>query len=128
MKLRIRGDSVRVRLKRSEVEQLAAGDSIIAITHFPDAEFSYRLDVVGGSTITASFSSGTLALGLPVDIVKNWAGGDDVSIHAELPLADGCLSVLVEKDFACLTPGDHRDYEDDADTFPHPAADSGGRC
>jgi len=43
MKLRIRGDSVRVRLKRSEVEQLAAGDSIIAITHFPDAEFKIFL-------------------------------------------------------------------------------------
>jgi hypothetical protein len=128
MKLRIRDDSVRLRLKRSEVEGLAAGGSIVATTHFPDSQFSYRLDAVDRSDIAADFANGTLAIGLPADVVAGWANGDDVSIHAELPLADGSLSILVEKDFACLAPGDHREHEDDADTFPHPAAESGGGC
>ncbi len=35
MKLRIRGDSIRLRRKRGEVAQVAAGKSIAEETHFP---------------------------------------------------------------------------------------------
>ncbi len=35
MKLRNRGDSIRLRLKRGEVAQVAAGKSIVEETHFP---------------------------------------------------------------------------------------------
>jgi hypothetical protein len=45
MKLRIRGDNMRLRLKRGEVDQLAAGISIVEATHFPNAVLTYRLDV-----------------------------------------------------------------------------------
>ena len=45
MKLRIRGDSIRLRLKRGEVDQITAGSSIVEETHFPNSVFSYRLDV-----------------------------------------------------------------------------------
>jgi hypothetical protein len=128
MKLRIRGDSLRLRLKRSEVEQLAAGNSVVETTRFPGAEFCYRLDVVDGDVCAASFDAGTLTVQLPSDAVRNWASGNEVSIHAEQSLARNTLSILVEKDFACLAPGDHREHEDDADTFPHPDAGSGNGC
>jgi len=45
MKLRIRGDSIRLRLKQGEVAQFAAGESIVEETHFPGAVLTYRLDV-----------------------------------------------------------------------------------
>jgi len=35
---------------------------------------------------------------------------------------------LRTKNFSCLAPGHHRPDEDDADTYPHPEAESGGGC
>ncbi len=127
MKIRIRGNSVRLRLKRGEVDQLAAGTSIVEETHFPDAVLTYRLDVSDNSSISATFNNGSLAVNLPLSRVLVWASTDEVSLFAEqeLPGSDS-LSLLVEKDFKCLEPGHHRDCEDDEDTFPHPGAQSTG--
>jgi len=127
MKLRIRGDSIRLRLKRGEVDQLAAGTSIVEETHFPGAILTYRLDVSENGSIAATFDNGSLAVSLPNPIVLAWANTDEVSLHAEQELSGtSCLSLLIEKDFKCLEPGHHRDCEDDEDTFPHPSGQSTG--
>ncbi len=56
-----------------------------------------------------------------------WAESDQVSMIAEQALGDsGALTLLVEKDFNCLSPGHHRPDEDNDDTYPHPEAASGG--
>jgi hypothetical protein len=125
MKLRIRGDSIRLRLKRGEVEQIATGASIVEETHFPDAVLTFRLDVSENHEAAASFNSGSLVVSLPKSKVLDWAGTDEVSLVAEQKLSGaGSLSLLIEKDFSCLEPGHHRDCEDDADTFPHPRAEA----
>ena len=127
MKIRIRGDSVRMRLKRGEVNQLAAGTSIVQQTHFPGAVLTYRLDVSENSGISATFDNGSLVISLPKSKVLDWASTDEVSLHAEQELpGTSSLSLLIEKDFKCLEPGHHRDCEDDEDTFPHPGAQSTG--
>jgi len=127
MKLRIRGDSVRFRLKRAEVGQIAAGTSIVEETHFPDSVLTYRLDVSGDSDISASLDKASLVVSLPKSMVSDWAATDEVSLSAEQKLSGtGSLSLLIEKDFSCLGPGHHRDCEDDEDTFPHPSAQSNG--
>ena len=127
MKLRICGDSVRLRLKRGEVDQLAAGTSIVQQTHFPGAVLTYRLDVSENSGISATFDNGSLVISLPKSKVLDWASTDEVSLFAEQELSGSdSLSVLIEKDFKCLEPGHHRDCEDDEDTFPHPRAQSTG--
>ncbi len=127
MKLRIRGDSMRLRLKRSEVDRLAAGISIVEETHFPGAVLTYRLDVSENSGFSAAFDNGTLSLALPKSKVLHWASTDEVSLFAEQKVSgSGSLSLLIEKDFKCLEPGHHRDCADDEDTFPHPAAQSTG--
>ena len=127
MKLRIRGDTLRLRLKRGEVDQLAAGTSIVEETHFPDALLTYRLDMSESTDISATFADGSLVVTLPKSKVLDWAGTDEVSLHAEQKLSgSGSLSLLIEKDFSCLEPGHHREGEDDTDTFPHPNAHAGG--
>ena len=127
MKLRFRGDSIRLRLKRGEVDQLAAGTGIVEETHFPGAVLTYRLDVSENSSISVSFDNGNLVVSLPKSRVLDWASTDEVSLYAEQELSgSGSLSLLVEKDFKCLEPGHHRDCEDDEDTFPHPRAQSTG--
>ena len=123
MKLRIRGDTLRLRLKRGEVEQLAAGIDIVEKTHFPDSVLTYRLDLSDNNDLSAKFDHGSLVVSLPKSKVAAWASSGDVSLHALQECANkGALSILIEKDFSCLEPGHHRDCEDDVDTFPHPSS------
>lgn len=127
MKLRIRGDSIRLRLKRGEVDQIAAGTSIVEETHFPGSLLTYRLDACENRDISASFDNGSLVVSLPIAKAVSWAGSDEVSLHAEQQLSGtGSLVVLIEKDFSCLEPGHHRDCKDDEDTFSHPSTQSTG--
>jgi len=129
MKLRIRGNSIRLRLKRGEVEQIAEGKSIVEETHFPTSVLTYRVDVSENDDIAAAYEDGNIMLGLPAAKVADWVNSDEVSLMATQVLAGGAnLTLLVEKDFACLDPGHGRDHEDDADTYPHPSAASGGTC
>ena len=123
MKLRIRGNFIRLRLKRGEVDQIAAGASIVEETHFPNAVLTIRLDVSDNDDASASFNNGALIVSFPKSRVLDWAGTDEVSLVAEQKLSgEDSLSLLIEKDFSCLEPGHHRACEDDADTFPHPRA------
>jgi hypothetical protein len=123
MKLRIRGNSVRLRLKRGEVDQIAAGTNLVEETHFPDAVFTTRLEASDDRSISASFENGNLVIGLPKTRISEWANTDEVSLFDEQKLSGGnFLSLLIEKDFSCLEPGHHRECDDDADTFPHPSA------
>ena len=129
MKLRIRGNTIRVRLKQSEVKTLATGRSLVEETRFPESVLQYRLDTNEEGDFSAEFQEGTLAIRLPSDAVAQWAASDQVSLLTEQQVGTSdVLSLLVEKDFACLSPGDHRHDEDDEDTYPHPAADSGLGC
>ncbi|NOR36414.1 MAG: hypothetical protein GQ577_06665, partial [Woeseiaceae bacterium] len=126
MKLRIRENSVRLRLKRSEVDQIASGKSIVEETHFPDSVLTYRLDVSDDGRFSTSFNEGNLAIRVPLSELAQWAETDQVSMVAEQALANsGTLSLLIEKDFSCLAPGHHRPDEDDVDTYPHPESASG---
>ena len=123
MKLRICGDSIRLRLKISEVERIAAGESLVEVTHLPDSVLTYCLEVSENGGMTATFSDGKLVVTLPKADAEAWANTSEVSLLSEQPLADaGTLSLLVEKDFECLEPGHHRDCRDDEDTYPHPSA------
>ena len=123
MKLRIRGDSIRMRLKIGEVERIGAGERIAETTHFPGSDLTYSLEVADIAEMESRFSDGNLVVRLPRKAAEEWAGSDTVSLVSELSLADaGTLSVLIEKDFECLAPGHHRDCLDDEDTYPHPGA------
>jgi hypothetical protein len=122
MKLRIRGDSVRLRLTRGEVARLGAGGRVEEATRFgpgPEDRLAYSLETseeAGG--IRAAYSAGLVRLVLPGSLAREWAGSEQVSLEAEQPLGGGeSLRVLVEKDFACLTK---RGGAEDADTYPHP--------
>lgn len=123
MKLRIRGNSVRLRLKRGEVDRLAAGIKLIEETEFPESAFGYSLELSDNEDMVASFENGRIEISMPREIMPEWAETDLVSLYSEQKLSDdGSLEILVEKDFSCLEPGHHRNCEDDKDTYPHPSA------
>jgi len=129
MKLRIRGDSIRLRLKRSEVAQLAEGKSIVEETHFPGSVLTYRLDLSANDAIDVIYEHNEIVISVPASKVAHWANTEEVSLIVPDTLPEGAnLNLLIEKDFACLDPGHGRDHEDDVDTYPHPSAASGGSC
>jgi hypothetical protein len=120
MKIRILDDNVRLRLARSEVECIASGRAVEASTRFPGGgRFRYALEV-GGGEMTAAFRVGSLVISVPPATAQHWAATDsEVSIRGSLPLDDGALGILIEKDFECLEP---RPGEDAKDRFPNPNA------
>ena len=125
MKLRIKDNSVRLRLARSEVDTLRERGEVVARTGFPGGRtLQYRVDSSPASVSPAAlFSDNTLTIRWPEAEVLQWAKTEQISLSGEQTLDDGDkLSILVEKDFACLTP---REGEDESDRFPHPQAGSG---
>lgn len=124
MKLRIRGDSVRLRLTRGELDRLAADDVVTDACHFAAARLEYR--VVRDRTATApaaDFIDQAIQVRLPLAQVDHWIHTEtEVSIEGSQSRPDGAgpLRILVEKDFACLQP---RTGEDESDMFPHPGGE-----
>ncbi len=122
MKLRIRDNSVRLRLMRGEVETLQKDGLVSASTNFPASRaFRYVVESSPASVTPAAFlSDNVLTVRLPESTVLAWATTEQVSIAGEQSLGDGDkLSILVEKDFTCLAP---REGEDESDMFPNPNA------
>jgi len=118
-----------LRLKRSEVARVAAGETLCDTTQFPTNRFSYRLHATEGADFAAEYADGTMTIRLPQGAATAWANGDEVSLYAEQDTGGSePLALLVEKDFECLSPGHHRAGEDDEDTYPHPEAATGRGC
>lgn len=122
MKLRLQSNSIRFRLKRSEVEQLATTHRIeeaIVTGSGPGNTFRYVLEASQEvAAPQAQLEPYGVRVQLPVEAVTRWASGPDVGIEADVPAGDQQLRILIEKDFACLTASE----EENTDTFPHPLA------
>lgn len=120
MKIRIRDNSIRLRLERSEVDLIRDMGVVSSHTGFPGGRrFTYSVESSpAGVSPAAHFSDNTVTVRLPETIVLAWATTEQVSIHGEQVLDDGeKLQILVEKDFACLAP---REGENESDMFEHP--------
>lgn len=123
MKLRIRGDSLRLRLSQAEIARLRETGAVEDRIHFGDRSLDYalvRADVVAPG---ARFDGDRIEVAIPDGVARAWADSEQVGIEAEQALASGTLRLLIEKDFKCLAP---RAGEDDGDAFPNPGAESGG--
>ncbi len=98
MKLRIRANSVRLRLSDDEVVRIGRGDSIVEQTRFSGGVFAYRLEI-GGDEISARFTSGFgIEIKLPEQQAIGWATSSAVSLHGAIEVDGETLSVLIEKD------------------------------
>ncbi len=125
MKLRIRDNSLRLRLTQTEVRALRADGRVTATTAFPGStslEYSVRCDDEAAE-LTATLHDGRITVRLPAAMAHEWADSDRVSLRGDRAIGNGqSLSLLVEKDFACLAP---REGEDESDMYPHPQAGTG---
>jgi len=127
MKIRIKGNSLRLRVSRSELARLLAGDCVEETVHFApeaSASFTYALQPeTSAKSSTVQYTDGRVSVLLSADQVYVWGATDQVGIADEVSLGPlGSLALLIEKDFACLDRSD----EDNQDTFAHPHA--GATC
>lgn len=122
MKLRIRGNSLRVRLQQSEVGKFLEEGRITEIIKFGEAEaLHYSLEVRDGlSKIGAEYKDHEILILVPLETARNWASGDTIEMNFDKPLPSGdILRILVEKDFQCLKPRSVW-KEDESDAYPNP--------
>lgn len=123
MKLRIRGNSLRLRLTQREVRTLVSHGEVAERIEFGIGNaLDYRLGMSETATeCHAVLGDNCIVVFVPASVATRWADSDDVSIEAAQGLSGNkALKILIEKDFACLT---ERPGEDDSDAFPHPDGD-----
>ncbi|MDB4946095.1 MAG: hypothetical protein JWP97_5629 [Labilithrix sp.] len=129
MKLRTRNGSIRLRLTQAEVATLASNGTVEEQVFLgPAAALTYRL--VASETaqaVGARLEDARITVEVPGARVRAWAASpSEVGIEGEQPIVGhDPLVILVEKDFACLSP---RAPGEDEGAFPHPAAGTGARC
>jgi hypothetical protein len=123
MKLRIRGNSIRLRLTQSEVAQFIETGKVEERVEFaPNTPIlRYRLETApDGNDLRAIFEENCLRVLVTQRAAEKWASSEQVGIKAAQILDnERSLRILIEKDFACLTA---RESEDETDAFPHPMA------
>jgi Family of unknown function (DUF7009) len=126
VKLRIRGNSIRLRLSQSEVAQLAQNGRVNDSTRFsaaPEGRLSYTLESSPSAPEVfagLSLSRGEIRITIPQSQTQEWANSELVGLQHTQPIdGDETLSILIEKDFQCLTP---RPGEDQSDNFQNPLA------
>lgn len=127
MKIRIKGNSLRLRLLRSEVARFFAGDCLEETIHFAQeasAKFTYALQREPAVNLpTVRYTGSRVAILIPADQANTWGSSDQVGLAESISLGEfGSLTLLIEKDFACLD----RSEEDNKDTFANPNA--GEQC
>ncbi|MEZ5307924.1 MAG: hypothetical protein R2684_12335 [Pyrinomonadaceae bacterium] len=118
MKLRIRGNTIRLRLLKSEVGQLQADGAVREETGFGSgSRFAYSIRSADVPDVTASFENGEIIIGVPFELVAAWAESEEVGIAGSQETPGGNLEILIEKDFVCLT---RKDDPDNLDAWPNP--------
>lgn len=119
MKIRIKGNSIRYRLTKTEIANFGKNGYLEERTIFPgNAFFRYRLEINNEiENMSASFLENTITVFVPEKIAREWTATEVVGYNYTIPLENGAaLSMLIEKDFVCL---DHT-FEDQSDNYPNP--------
>ena len=119
MKLRILGNSLRLRLTQTEIETLKSEHQVSGKTNFSSSEFIYSLIINDREEdVSAEFENGHLKVKLSKTIAADWIESEQVDIRNA---DESSIKILIEKDFQCLH---NRTGEDESDNFPNPLAES----
>lgn len=119
MKIRIKGNTIRLRLTKSEVDYFSINHILEEQTEFPEHIFRYVLRAANQKEISASFDNNTIIISLPMAEALKWTRTQLVSCTGEINLSNNKkLFILIEKDFKCLDES----IEDQSDNYENPLA------
>jgi hypothetical protein len=120
MKIRIKGNSLRLRLSRTEVDKLATEGRIEEQTEFNGGIFRYVLQAKKDThLLDAELEGNTITMYIGAELPSLWANNEQVGYSKTIVLQNGNqLSLLLEKDFKCI---DSDSGEDQSDNYEHPS-------
>jgi hypothetical protein len=120
MKIRIKGNTLRFRLTRSEVTTVARNGYLCEKTEFNGSTFYYAVKTLDDAkNLTADFNLDTITLYISTPEAQRWESTEQVGFEYNMKLENGShLFLLLEKDFVCMDAS----TEDQSDNYPNPAA------
>jgi hypothetical protein len=127
MKLRMKGNSLRFRLQRSDVAKLFESSDVSEVLNVGPTDqdtFCYRLRVHAGDTAELRFAASELLVCVPATWAKELATTEKVGFVAEVNTSpESSVHLTVEKDFQCLI---ERPEDKNSDPYPNPEASACG--
>jgi len=121
MKLRIRGNSIRLRLSQQNMKVFGEEGRVENSIQFgstTDGKLIYALETADVKKLKCEFKDNTLTIFVPKDLAKVWIESQLVGLeHLDSTTENDQVRILVEKDFKCMHV---RINEDESDSYPHP--------
>ena len=120
VKIRIKGNSIRYRLTKSEVETFSKNGYFKDTTNFGNTTFTYALKAKEDvDTLEAQFQANIITLFLEKSESESWFESNQIGFSHTVKRVDGSeLSLLLEKDFVCMD----ETVEDQSDNYVNPKA------
>lgn len=115
MKIRIKGNSLRYRLTKSDMYRLTQDGYLEDKTDFGKREFIYAIQKTTEDNLSAFFNDNVICLQVPTKMINELANTDRAGFEDKT----GSLHLMVEKDFTCLD----NVSEDQSDNYPNPLAE-----
>ena len=127
MKLRCTHNSIRIRIRKSEIALLQEKQIIEEGIRFPTGVlFKFALTINKEiDAVTAKLENSQLIVSIPTTAANNWINTNTVGIETAIQVPENeQLHLLIEKDFPCLD----REEEDKSDTFWELAPETPDAC
>lgn len=115
MKLRFDKNSLRLRVKKSDLEKLEKDQVICEVIKFTQGALEYKLSVSEKASEVSAFIKNTFVeVVIPSVIAENWINSNDVGIYHTIKIeTDTSLDIIIEKDFPCQ----HQSSANNSDSF-----------
>ncbi len=115
MKLRCTNNSIRFRLRKSDIEVLKSNKIVQETVQFPGSDdLLFSICISENPDMYASFINHEILVYIPSKMADEWINSDQVSLHNHITTIERkSLTILLEKDFPCLD----RTEPDRDDTF-----------
>lgn len=115
MKIRIKGNSLRYRLTKSDMYRLSHEGYLEDKTDFDGRQLVYVIQKTNDKELSAFFDDNVICLQVPGKMISELDSTNRTGFDGK----QGDLYLLVEKDFTCLDNVD----EDQSDNYPNPLAE-----
>lgn len=114
MKLRFDKNSLRLRLKKSDIEKLRNNNSIHQSIAFLNGSFEYSLSIAPDQPeVSANVEEQSIKVAIPSNMALTWMNNNEVGIYHTIQIDETRkLDLIIEKDFPCkeIKEEDQQDY------------------
>jgi hypothetical protein len=100
MKLRIRGNSIRIRVSKIELAKIAeTGRAEESVRFSSEQGLRYGIEVRPTGAVTATFAGDAIIVTLPKPRLDLWLRANEISVEGSQPIGGGkVLQIALEKD------------------------------